>query len=322
MDPLPEGWRGRDDGPDADAQRWHQRVQPWRVDSASSPGDIVIIGYATDRGVTLNGGRAGASEGPRALRRATSNLPVHFKVGLWDAGDCGRDDPSVEPSQRELSTRVAQVRASGGRPLVFGGGHDVAFGNWMGLFESLSCEASKEGLISINLDAHLDNRPLPATGPNSGTSYTQMQNVCHTAAVPFRAAVFGLARECNTAALIKRAALAGETIVWRDEMMNPTLCAESIRRVVSGTGPIHLTIDLDVLSASTAPGVSAPTGIGVSAADVLRVLSILPWNRVIGVDIAELAPSLETDGRTARTAGSIAFAVVDHWIHGASSPCA
>src|SRR5262245_15964635 len=67
-------WTDRDDtaieGPDA--VRWHQRVQPYSDEA--KPG-VVLIGFACDEGVRRNGGRVGAKDGPRAIRKALAKLP-------------------------------------------------------------------------------------------------------------------------------------------------------------------------------------------------------------------------------------------------------
>ena len=202
-----DAWSGRDDGNDPRARRWHQAIQPWEWQgSDAASGTVVIIGYAVDAGVRRNKGRAGAAEAPTALRRACSNLPCPVQpIALADGGDVIAEGDDVLGAQQELARRVASAQSRGARTLVFGGGHDVAFGHWLGL-ATRDGSAPRDGVTaSVNLDAHLDNRPVPPEGPNSGTSYSQMQEWCVANSRSFAALALGIQRASNTAALFARA---------------------------------------------------------------------------------------------------------------------
>jgi hypothetical protein len=72
---------------------------------------------------------------------------------------------------------------------------------------------------------------------------------------------------------------------------------------------IALSVDLDVFAAAFAPGVSAPTAMGVAPDSAFRRLfrGLMASGRVRGVEIAELCPPLDIDDRTARLGAAIAF---------------
>jgi arginase family enzyme len=74
---------------------------------------------------------------------------------------------------------------------------------------------------------------------------------------------------------------------------------------------IALSIDLDVFAAAFAPGVSAPNAMGIAPdAAFRRVLrGLIASERVRGVEIAELCPSLDIDDRTARLGAAIVFEI-------------
>lgn len=69
---------------------------------------------------------------------------------------------------------------------------------------------------------------------------------------------------------------------------------------------LYLTVDLDALPASVAPGVSAPAGYGIGL-DVVRevVLAAAGSGKLVHADIAELNPDFDVDQRTARTAARL-----------------
>ncbi len=295
----------------------HQRIRPIDLDAVAAlpRGSVVLVGYPNEQGVRANKGRGGSAAGPKAIRRAMGSLPCHWAEELHDLGDVvGKDDPTAT-AQDALSSAVREITSVGGRPLVLGGGHDIAFGTWRGVAESgMPCTC---GVCSINIDAHLDNRQLDADAsgrrlPHSGTSYTQMQEWCHDQGIPFRAIALGIQRMSNTRLLLERAQLSGYHIAWRDEVVSGA-CRDVLAGALAAPGAIHLTIDLDALAMSVAPGVSAPNGAGLQVVDVVRALDLIPWGRVAAVDIAELAPGLDAEERTARAAAAIAFEVLDRW---------
>lgn len=69
---------------------------------------------------------------------------------------------------------------------------------------------------------------------------------------------------------------------------------------------MHLSIDLDVLPAAVAPGVSAPAAYGVPV-EVLEAVCrrVAESGRLRVLDIVELCPRLDIDGRTAKTAARL-----------------
>jgi len=69
---------------------------------------------------------------------------------------------------------------------------------------------------------------------------------------------------------------------------------------------VHLTLDLDALPAAVAPGVSAPAGFGIPL-DAVRaaVRAVAASGRLGLLEVAELNPRFDVDGRTARTAARL-----------------
>ena len=125
------------------------------------------VGFPSDEGVRRNQGRIGAAGGPEALRRALGSL-TDPGVPLRDAGDVpvGED---LEAGQKRLGAVVAAVLATGDLPIVLGGGHEVAYGSYLGW----SSMAGAEHWGVVNLDAHFDLRDEPCS--TSGTPFRQIQ---------------------------------------------------------------------------------------------------------------------------------------------------
>jgi agmatinase len=69
--------------------------------------------------------------------------------------------------------------------------------------------------------------------------------------------------------------------------------------------PLYVTIDIDVLDPSVAPGTGSPEPDGLSVAELLGALRRLGGVRVVGFDLVEVSPLWDASGRTAITAAAI-----------------
>lgn len=290
-------WSGRNDGPGPEHARWHSSI-----DTASSPtADAVhLIGFASDEGVERNGGRQGAAKGPAALRAALGSLAVHEQRKLIDAGTVTTQDDDLETAQREVSDRVRDLVAaqgSAGMTVVLGGGHETSFATHRGAYEALG------PMQVINFDAHFDLRT--ADRPTSGTPFRQIAELVGD---DFDYSVFGISRPNNTKVLFDTAEQLGVTTVLDTELAAMTVreAAERALAAVEGDLPIHLSIDLDVLPAAVAPGVSAPAGFGVDYAALrAMVAAVASTGRVALLDVVELNPEFDVDNRTAKAAARL-----------------
>ncbi|QTF92985.1 formimidoylglutamase [Halomonas sp. BM-2019] len=294
-------WQGRTD-PEPDSQRWHQVIQP--LTEGVTPG-CALLGFACDAGVARNQGRVGAAEGPAALRRALAPLAWHRRAPAYDAGDVRCEGDAMEAAQQALAERLVPLLGEGHLPIVLGGGHEVAFGSWSGLARHLAASGeSAPRLGIINFDAHFDLRD-PTHVRSSGTPFAQIADECRARGWPFRYACLGVSRAANTRALFQRAAELG-VLVREDREITAARLDDMVRelqRFMARCDHLYLTIDLDVLPAAEAPGVSAPAARGVSLALIEPLIEcIRDSGKLRLADLAELNPGRDSDGRTARAA--------------------
>lgn len=296
-------WQGRVDAEDSGpTPRWHQHVRP---SSADSHGGVTLIGFAVDEGVRRNAARPGAAEGPRALRAALASLPVLGEPALHDAGDVHCENGDLEAAQELLAEQVASTLARKSLPLVLGGGHEMAWGTFQGVMRALP---EHQRLLIVNLDAHFDLRE--AARGNSGTPFRQMHGWCTAHARPFNYRVFGISEYGNTQALFERAGAMGVRH-WLDDDLQHADGLEAARQALAADlrdcDAVYITVCLDVLPGGQAPGVSAPAALGVPMAAVQALVDeVLASGRLVAADIAELNPSLDRDGLTARVAARLA----------------
>ena len=306
-----EPWQGRVD-PEADSARWHQRIQPLAGDS--EPG-VALLGFASDEGVRRNHGRVGAANGPLAIRKALANLAWHRSGPAYDAGDVVCADGDLEAAQARLGGNVCALLDAGHLPIVLGGGHEVAFGSWQGLAGHLGgdqCEqqAPREAaprIGIINFDAHFDLRD-PAQVHSSGTPFAQVAEQCAARGWPFAYACIGISRASNTRALFQRAAELGVLVREDHEIRESSLpgLVTELQAFIAGCDAVYLTIDIDVLPACEAPGVSAPAARGVALSLLEPLLEFVRDSGKLRLaDLAELNPEHDIDNRTARVAARL-----------------
>lgn len=307
-----DDWRGRIDADDGEAgRRWHQVVQPLAPDS---PPGSALLGFACDEGVSRNQGRTGASEGPRALRRALAPLAWHGAVGgaLYDAGDIACTDGDLAAAQRVLGERVAALLAAGHFPMLLGGGHEIAWGSFQGAATALGERGRLSRYGIINFDAHFDMRRGP---PNSGTPFIQIYQYLAELDQPFNYLCLGISRASNTPALFQSAQECGARWLLDEALTWPgrEAACRAIDEFIDGLDALQLSVCLDAFPAAAAPGVSAPAARGLAPDLGLSLLAHLleraghgtPQSKVVLAEVAELAPRLDPDGRTARLAARI-----------------
>ncbi|MCF4005658.1 formimidoylglutamase [Corynebacterium uropygiale] len=289
-----ESWTGRADGP-----RWHHIV---RTEDQLGPGDrgsgvpVGIVGFASDEGVRRNHGRPGAAAGPSALREALGSLAI-----LSDGPDAAVDYGDIVPGEElehghaELSALVSDSARRHPLTVVLGGGHETAYGSHCGLRAALP-EGSRVGVL--NIDAHYDLREAPV--PTSGTPFLQ---ICREFSCGADYTVLGISAPNNTQVLRDTAADLGAMVLEEDELslLSPAQLEAFLHSRFGGLDALHLSVDLDVLPAAIAPGVSAPAAVGVELSTVRRIVRCAAASGVLRLmDVVELNPRYDVDGRTAK----------------------
>ena len=330
-------WQGRRDPEDGElGLRWHQKVQP--ADQANEEG-IMLLGFACDEGVSRNKGRTGAYGAPVAIRKALANLAWHHTEPVYDGGDINCNDGNLELAQYRLGEDVSKALRQRHKVIVFGGGHEVAWGTFQGIgnylvqkqhvanpdsdqdFEEPSLEPAPTVGI-INFDAHFDLRNPPAGQQSemgsSGTPFHQAARFCQLQNWPFKYACLGLSRTSNTQALYAKADRLG--VLYKDDTelthQHIEKTTAELQLFIDQCDYLYLTIDLDVFPAAVAPGVSAPAARGVPF-DIVELLlePILAAknqegeSKILVADLAEYNPRFDIDNQTARLASRLAWTI-------------
>nr|WP_314265648.1 formimidoylglutamase [uncultured Moellerella sp.] len=295
-------WQGRQDGEGIEHQRIHQ------VMDKSVAAEYALIGFASDEGVKRNKGRIGAKAGPDAIRAQLAGLPLHQPLSICDIGTVYCDDGQLELAQRELSDQLIRLLENNSTPIVLGGGHEVAFASFNGLFDYLQKNESGKTIGIINFDAHFDLRHNEQA--TSGTPFLQAATLCQQYQQPFSYLCLGIADHANTRVLFETAdQLACQYI--RDKDLSIAKIDQAIVQIeqfIAQVDYLYITIDLDVFSMALAPGVSAPAVRGISTEIfVLLFNTIKASGKIRLLDIAECNPQYDIDQHTAKLAAYLIY---------------
>jgi formiminoglutamase len=303
-------WTGRIDQGEIPelSLRLHQLIKP--VAQAKTQG-LAILGFCSDEGVKRNQGRVGAVAAPNQIRKFLASIPWSAQQPVYDAGNVACQNADLETAQAELSVQVQTLLRQGHFPFVLGGGHEVAYGSWLGLASYLALQAQAPKIGIINFDAHFDIR-TDVNGCNSGTPFYQIAKACEAHHWPFQYCCLGVSKMANTQALFRRADEL--KVSYRlDKHMTlvdlPAIQAQ-LQAFIETCDHLYLTVDLDVLPASVAPGVSAPAarGVGLEVIEPL-IAQIRASQKLRLADIAEYNPTYDQDSHTARVAARLFYSI-------------
>jgi arginase len=292
--------------------------------------DIAIIGAPVD----LGAGRRGVDMGPGALRyaglkerlealgyrvRDLGNVPVPLAGQFALPGDDEKLrylDPIVEINQA-LARQVAAAVSEGSFPLVLGGDHSIAIGSITGVARD-----RRVGVIWI--DAHGDfNTPQTTPSGNihgmsvaalTGRGHPRLTSLIGNGTVLRDAdvAMVGI-RDLDGAErdALRASGIQVFTMHDIDRRGLASVMEEAIMRVSVGTAGFHVSLDMDALDPSEAPGVGTPVLGGISYREAHLAMELVAQSgKLLSMDLVEVNPILDSHNVTAQLAVEFALSAL------------
>jgi len=265
--------------------------------------DFVIAGISLDIGTT---NRAGARDGPQAIRRASRMLTDGAHPEFWiepaslslaDIGDLQLALGDIPASLRLIEQQVESI----GHLLALGGEHGIT----LPLLRALRRRIGSE-LALVHFDAHVDTWPT-----NFGQPFAH-------GSVFYHAIEEGLIDPRRTVQIGIRSAVQrdvwdwtigqGVTVLTAQDVhaTGPDAVAQGIRRVV-GNAPTYLSFDVDALDPAFAPGTGTPEVGGLASWQVQAILRRLRGIAFAGMDVVEVAPAYDVAEITALAAATVVW---------------
>ena len=275
--------------------------------------DVAILGIPFDSGTSY---RPGARFGPQAIRQASRHLRYNFHpayntepfkaVQVADAGDVGCNPFNINEAIEQIETAATDLYGKADAIISLGGDHTIAV-------PLLRAVNKKMGgpVALVHFDAHLDTWDTYFGAP-------------YTHGTPFRRAAeeglflddasmhVGIRGPLYSSDDLKNDEELGFKVIHCDELQTHGVdhIAERIRARV-GDHPLYLSIDIDVLDPSHAPGTGTPEIAGLSSRELVNIIRGLKGLNLIAADIVEVAPAYDHAELTSLAAATIAFEMIN-----------
>jgi agmatinase len=301
---------------------------PARSIDELSEGMIAVAGAAHDH---TAGSRAGTRYGPRAIRETSLHLAYYFQTSgraelydirtgertafgsldhkMADVGDFNLYPMDLERTTESIRSGVRAIMERGAFPVVLGGDHYITYPAFLGFCDVMEQRGAKR-VGYIQLDAHFD---LADESSIWGTHF-HGSNARRASEHPMLAAenmvwigTSGYTRTEQWDWVHQRGSHVF-TIdhVRRDGATN--VARQAVDLASEHCDAIYLTIDIDCLGASYAPGTGAFNVDGMTPRELLDCVDVLSKAPVGAFDFVEVAPNLDVTGVTDRIA---AVAILD-----------
>lgn len=278
---------------------------------AVSDYDVAVLGVPFDGGSSY---RPGARFGPMGTRQASRHLRPAFHVELdtaplaniqvVDAGDVACTPYDIAAAVEEIERHAREVGADGRRIMAIGGDHTIAL-------PMLRAAHAQHGPIAlVHFDAHLDTWDTYFNAPiTHGTVFRRafedgLLLEDHSIHVGIRGPIYDRNDLIDDTSFGFRIIRAGDL-----DLIGIEAAIETVRRRV-GDAPVYLSIDIDVLDPSCAPGTGTPEVGGLTSRELLRMLRGFDGLNLVGADVVEIAPAFDHAEITCLAAATVAFDIV------------
>jgi arginase len=298
---------------------------------------IHLLGYASD----LAGANPGSADGPLVMRKS----PYFSELGqkglrlLWD--DMLTAEPTIHQSKlatiadlcQKLAKKTHQFTTQKEFFTVLGGDHASAIGTWSGVQHALK-QQGPLGLIWV--DAHMDSHtPYTSLTGNIhgmplacllGYGMPSLINVLDAGPKikPEHLCLIGVRSfERGEAAFLKelnvRIFFMEEV---RDRGMNAVM-KEAIHIASQGTAGFGVSIDIDSMDPTDAPGTGVREPNGIAAKDLCQSLQVLANEpKLVGAEVVEFDPHRDVNHKTEKLVSQIIGTLsLGKYYHDVSKSC-
>jgi agmatinase len=272
--------------------------------------DIAVLGVPFDSGVSY---RPGARFGPSQIREASRLLRPYNPAQdvepfsaqqVADAGDVSANPFSIDEAVGQIQRAADELSTGGTRLVTLGGDHTIAL-------PLIRVAAKNHGPVAVlHFDAHLDTWDTYFGAP-----------ITH--GTPFRrASEEGLIDLTASTHIGTRGPLYSPADLQDDSRLgfaiisSPEIEEEGLRRAIErmldrlGDRPVYLSVDIDVLDPSHAPGTGTPEAGGLTSRELLAMVRALRGVNLVGADVVEVAPAYDHAQITAIAASHVAYEII------------
>jgi agmatinase len=269
--------------------------------------DVAIVGAPFDIATT---NRPGARFGPRAIRsQAYESGTYHLDLGIEiydylevvDYGDAHCPHGQTEASHANIRARVFEIASRGIVPIILGGDHSITW-------PAATAVADVHGYGNVGIvhfDAHADTADI--IDGNLASHGTPIRRLIESGAVPgdrfVQVGLRGYWPPADVFTWMKEHGMVWHSMqeIW-DRGFKEVM-ADAIAEALSKADKLYISLDVDALDPSFAPGTGTPEPGGLAPVDLLRMVRQLALDHeVVGMDVVEVAPAYDVSELTVNVA--------------------
>lgn len=271
--------------------------------------DVAFLGVPYDAG---SGYRPGTRFGPREIRSFSLRYSAwggHSPNGYWDvtdrkrylkgvtmvdAGDVDIAYYDFDSNRRKITSSVSAILKSGALPVLVGGDHSITF-------PSICAFSEMESIDVVHFDAHMDWRDHV-----DGVKFGNASPLRRSKELPFVKEMIhlGIRDVRTTPDQVADAERAGAKVFTRCAIRSHGV--PKILEALPKLRKTYVTIDIDALDPSIAPGTQSPTVDGLLYHEVRELLAgVAQRSEIVGFDLVEVNPMLDEYGRTCLLASTL-----------------
>jgi len=254
-------------------------------DASYDDAKIVIFGAPFD---STTSNRPGTRFASAAIRNDSQGIETYspyqdFDIDgtpIYDAGDLELPFGNPQPALAMIEDAAEQIMADGKIPVMLGGEHLLTLGAIAAAYRRYP------NLHIIHLDAHTD---LREDYLGQKLSHATVIRRCHDLLGDGKIHQFGIRSGTK------------EEFEWAKthvnlQKFNLDGFAQLAQNLMEANVPVYFTLDLDVLDPAAFPGTGTPEAGGIDFHTLLNAIMSLKQLNVVGCDVMELAPNLDTSG--------------------------
>jgi agmatinase len=272
--------------------------------------DVAVVGVPFDSAVSY---RPGARFGPAHVRAASKLLrtfnPVQniepFAVQqVVDAGDIACNPFDIGEAIRQIDQGAREIAGTGAKLMTIGGDHTIAL-------PLLRVMHEMHGPIAVvHFDAHLDTWDTYFGAPY--THGTPFRRASEEGLIDKTASIHvGIRGPLYSPQDLSDDQVLGFQVIGAHDMddLGWRGVVERIRARV-GDRPTYVSLDVDVLDPSFAPGTGTPEAGGLTSRELLNILRAFAELNLVGADVVEVAPAYDHAEITGVAASHAAFELI------------
>ena len=269
--------------------------------------DVAIVGAPFDIGTT---NRPGARFGPRSIRTSAYesgtyhidlDLEIFDHLTVVDAGDAHCPHGNTDQSLANIRHRVHEVARRGIIPITLGGDHTITW-------PAATAVADVHGYGNVGIvhfDAHADT--ADTIDGNLASHGTPMRRLIESGAIPgdrfVQVGLRGYWPPADTFDWMREQGMVWHTMqeIW--DRGFKAVMDDAVSEALASADHLYISVDVDSLDPSFAPGTGTPEPGGIATSDILRIVRQLAReHNVVGMDVVEVAPAYDVSELTVNVA--------------------